>query len=145
MRSSAGVAGIAAFALLSAYAAAPPSALAQSYEEGYRRGFEDGFSAGQRAAEQKPAAIPPGGPGTVNRGIIVIRAGYGDGRRECMLTGQMAGYMNGRMSAQLEVTNTLCGDPAPGQRKSLTLEYTCGGAAKRASAYEHRTLYVSCP
>lgn len=134
--------------LLGALAAAGP-AVADPYQEGYRKGFEDGYAAGQRAAQQNfnpgAAAAPPGGHATINRGIIVVGAVYGDGRRECQLTGRMAGMMNGRVSAKFEVTNALCGDPAPGQRKSLTIDYTCGGAEKRATAYEHRTIVLSCP
>lgn len=124
-----------------------PAAFANDYQEGYRRGFEDGFAAGQRAAVQSaaPLAVPATPPPVVNRGIIIVRALYGDGRRRCEYTGPLAGIANGRVRASIDVTNGLCGDPAPGERKSLVVEYTCGGPMKQADAYEHRTLYLSCP
>lgn len=140
---------------------------AQTYEDGYRKGFQDGFSAGQQSVtppppapalapapalqpapvlQQAPVQAAPVAPAlSPNYGITIMRATYGDGRRECNLTGRLAGKMNGRNSASLDVTNQLCGDPAPGERKYLRVDYTCGGAAKQASANEHRTLHLSCP
>ena len=127
----------------------PVAARADDFQEGYRKGFEDGFAAGQRAGVAAPAQAPPAAAvvpaPVINRGIIIARAAYGDGRRRCEYTGQLAGMANGRMRASIEVTNNLCGDPAPGERKSLKVEYTCGGPMKQADAFEHRTLYLNCP
>lgn len=136
--------------LLSGFVLLSPAAgWADDFQEGYRKGFEDGFAAGQRAGAATPAQVPPAAvvvpAPVINRGIIIVRGAYGDGRRRCEYTGQLAGMANGRMRASIEVTNNLCGDPAPGERKSLKVEYTCGGPMKQADAYEHRTLYLSCP
>jgi hypothetical protein len=38
----------------------------------------------------------------------------------------------------------MCGDPAPGKRKSVEITYLCGSLAKKATAYEHRSAYLSC-
>lgn len=120
------------------------SAASRTYEDGYREGFRDGFAAGQRqdAAGQSVAPVPAPAP---NYGIRIIRAAYGDDERTCRLTRMLARRMNGRNSASLKVTNELCGDPAPGERKLLRVDYTCGGNTKQASAPEHRTLSLRCP
>lgn len=135
-----------------------PAAAAQSndYQQGYREGFDQGFKQGyDRAAREAGSQInqpPPGAtmvvpaaPMVPKRGIIVLRAWYGDGeRRSCNLTGWAARHFNNRTSQSVNVTNQICGDPAPGERKQLTVEYMCGAETKRESAYEHRSLSISC-
>jgi hypothetical protein len=51
---------------------------------------------------------------------------------------------NGRSTASLDASNSICGDPAPGDRKQLSVTYVCGTIAKSADAYEHRTVYLDC-
>jgi len=51
---------------------------------------------------------------------------------------------NGRMTATLDVTNDICGDPSPGDRKSLDVTYGCGAIGKTASANEHRSVSLDC-
>lgn len=118
------------------------------YREGYRRGYDDGFASGYRKglAESSrpapPAAAPapphPTGP------ITVSTAYYGTSSKSCDATRWLARKVNGRRTASFEVSNTMCGDPAPGDRKELEVTYVCGAVAKTASAYEHRTLYLDC-
>lgn len=38
----------------------------------------------------------------------------------------------------------MCGDPSPGDRKSLEVTYVCGSVAKTASANEHRSVTLDC-
>lgn len=162
--SLAGLAGLAACAF--ALAAACPGVQAQDdYQRAYREGFDQGYKQGyDRARREAQSNAPPPGayaaptpgayaapqPGYVvpvvpKRGIIVTRAWYGDGeRRACNLTGWAARHFNNRTSQSVNVTNEICGDPAPGQRKELVVEYMCGAETKRASAYEHRSLSISC-
>lgn len=128
---------------------AAPAAYAQhpEYQRGYREGYDQGFQQGYDRAMREnrpppPAVVPMPPP---RRGIYVLRAWYGNGeRRACDLTGRMARQFNGRPSQSVEVTNQLCGDPAPGERKELVIEYSCGAENRRASAFEHRTLSISC-
>jgi len=135
------------------------AALAQAdYQRGYREGYDQGFKQGyDRAMREAQTNAPPGAyaappPGAYvvpapvpKRGIIVTRAWYGDGeRRACNLTGWAARHFNNRTSQSVNVTNEMCGDPAPGERKQLVVEYMCGAETKRESAYEHRTLSISC-
>lgn len=114
------------------------------YDDGYRRGYQEGFRDGQRASERERqrddfqrGAIP-------QRGIVILSAIYGDGFRQCDATAALAGRFNGRPSASFDVTNQLCGDPSPGARKLLTVEYLCAGQRRSASSNEHRSLNLGC-
>lgn len=123
-------------------AAGTPVALAETefergYREGYGQGYQDGMSAHQSvAAKPKPYSGAPG--------IVVIRAWYGDDHRSCDLTSWAAGRFNNRTSAAVDVSNSICGDPAPGKRKSLQVEFYCKGEVRTADAYEHRKLSLNC-
>ena len=113
----------------------------RGYREGYGRGYQDGLGATQFSPTQ---SHPARRPGAVPAGIIVIRARYGDEHKACDLTAWAAQRFNGRTSAEVDVSNQICGDPSPGNRKSLHVEYLCNGQAKMEEAYEHRRLSLSC-
>jgi hypothetical protein len=138
-------------------AASSGSQAQEDYQRGFREGYDQGYRQGyERARNEAQSNAPPPGayvappptyvvPAVPKRGIIVTRAWYGDGeRRACNLTGWAARLFNNRTSQSVNVTNEICGDPAPGQRKELVVEYMCGAETKRASAYEHRSLSISC-
>jgi len=119
------------------------------YEEGFRAGFKEGYKEGLAEAERRavPVAVPvpveppkprPTGP------ITISTAFYGTTSKSCDATRWLAKRVNGRRSASVEVSNAICGDPAPGARKSLEITYICGSLVKNASAYEHRTAYLDC-
>lgn len=118
-----------------------PPAVAQSdfergYRDGYGKGYQDGLNAAQTGLVKSHSAGPPG--------IVVIRARYGDDNKSCDLTAWSAKHFNGRTGGDVEVTNKLCGDPSPGNRKSLHVEFLCNGQAKTAEAFEHRRLSLYC-
>ncbi len=118
------------------------SALADSdYERGYREGYSRGYQDAQKSVNSSLSARPRENK---TRGLVIIRATYGDYSHSCDLTSWAAGYFNNHTSATADVTNQLCGDPSPGNRKSLKVEYYCNGEQKSASAYEHRQLSLSC-
>jgi hypothetical protein len=125
-----------------------PAAMADSdYERGYRDGYGRGYEAGREASRKDGYRDGRGtylNPSRLPAGIVVTSATYGDGRRYCDLTSWAVQQFNRRTSANVAVTNELCGDPAPGKRKSLEVEYLCRGEAKTASAYEHRSLSITC-
>lgn len=122
-------------------AAASLNAAADSdYERGYREGYRAGFQDAQKSGGGRAAQ----GQGRKARGIVVIKARYGDDERGCDLTAWAAQRFNSRTSAEVDVTNEICGDPAPTQRKELTVDYLCDGEARSASAYEHRRLSLYC-
>jgi len=124
----------------------------EEYNNAYRKGFKEGFSEGYRkgleeverraaaaAAAAAEAAKPrPTGP------ITVSNAYYGTSSKNCNATHWLARRVNGKRSASVTVENTICGDPAPGQRKSLEVTYVCGTMVKTESAFEHRTAYLDC-
>ena len=119
------------------------------YRDGYRRGYDDGFASGYRKGiEEAPRSVQvvpaPPPPPRATGPITVSSAQYGTSSKSCNATHQIARRVNGRLSASLEVTNEICGDPAKGERKELEVTYICGSIAKTASAYEHRTLYLDC-
>jgi hypothetical protein len=144
------------------------------YQEGYRYGFDAGFKEGYeraladiRARQQQEGVIvvPPGGnhiggghhghnvapqprPHVKNRGIVVVNAAYGANegrdRRSCDLTKQIYTQSIGKMQYDINVSNQLCGDPAPSVRKALRVTYMCGGEERVAEANEHRSLRLDC-
>lgn len=128
-----------AAALLAALCTSPASA-ESDFERGYREGYSRGFQDGQNSKPSPPRSGFRHNPS----GIVVTRAWYGDYRRSCDATSWAVRAFNNRMRADAEVTNGICGDPAPGQRKSLNVEYYCNGEAKSADAYEHRRISLSC-
>ena len=109
------------------------------YDDGFRRGYEKGMHEARAAAVQAPAPPPP-----ITGPITVSRAVYGSSAHSCDATHWAARNANGRMSASLDVSNKICGDPSPGDRKSLDVTYVCGTIAKTATAYEHRSVYLDC-
>lgn len=131
-------------------------AAAQSYEEhgspreAYSKGYKDGFREGYEQARKDLGGrssnnhSAPVAPRPVAYPITVSIAKYGTPHRDCDATRHVARRANGKMSASVEVSNSICGDPSPGDRKSLEITYVCGNRAKTASAFEHRTAYLSC-
>ncbi len=90
-----------------------------------------------------PPSSPPPPPRSTGP-ISVQRAAYGSGGRVCDATRWARSRTQGRQTATLDVTNNICGDPAPGARKSLEVTYVCGSVPKTASANEHRSLFLDC-
>ena len=113
------------------------------YKEGYADGFRDGYEKGRRMAIAEQRDESP----SESRGqlITITSAIYGSENGSSCDARRFAGSRaNGRRSASIDVTNKMCGDPSPGDRKSLEITYRCGNLVKTASAYEHRTAYLSC-
>ncbi len=134
-------------------------AYAQAYKDAYAQAYREGQEAGYRKAQAELAAVapPPTPPqpqivavpvqvAPANYLIQVISALYGpdSGSKRCDATHYVRKQANGQRSINVAITNDMCGDPAPGERKSVQISYTCGTVAKTASAYEHRSAYLSC-
>jgi hypothetical protein len=121
----------------------------EAYRRGYEEGFARGYRKGQDEGEQRAPILvpppPPAPPPNVPTGPIrVSGAYYGTSEKNCEATAYTASRANGKRSYSFEVTNKICGDPAPGDRKSLEVTYYCGRLSKTASANEHRTIYLDC-
>ena len=115
-----------------------------SFKDGYAQGYKDGFDAGYRKASAEQRSAPEAA--SKNFTIAVTAASYGpegSGNR-CDATRYVRMQANGRLSATVDISNNMCGDPAPGKRKSVEVTYLCGSIAKTASAYEHRAAYLTC-
>ncbi|MBZ0104328.1 MAG: hypothetical protein K8H84_01740 [Sulfuricella denitrificans] len=76
-------------------------------------------------------------------GIQVSRAIYGAGR-SCDATQAVRQACEGRRDCGIDANNRLCGDPDPGRRKVLTVEYRCGGRVKSGGAPEDRGVFLRC-
>jgi hypothetical protein len=123
------------------------SALAQQsqeyrdgYADGYRDGFDKGYARARAELQQRIETESRNAP------LLIQSAFYGAeyGGGNCDATRHVQREANGRRSATINVSNDICGDPAPGKRKSLTVNFVCGSVSKSASAYEHRKVYLSC-
>lgn len=117
----------------------------RGYQEGYQAGFRDGLTKAAQDAQQ------PGPRPLACRRIIVLGAQYGTPRQQCDATRAIAKLASGRYSATVRASNNLCGDPAPGKGKDLSVEYACGDPAfcgrqiLKASASENRSTTLACP
>jgi hypothetical protein len=102
----------------------------------------------QYGAQGAVQGAAPVRPAVRNRGIIVVHAAYGANegrdRRSCDLTRDMYNQSVGKVQHDINVSNQLCGDPAPSVRKSLRVTYLCGAEEKVAEANEHRSLRLDC-
>jgi hypothetical protein len=82
--------------------------------------------------------------------IEIIEAEYGVPGRTCTAGPDIKKYVSEacggfRPRCLVSVSNGWCGDPAVGEVKTLTVEYTCGASRKRASATQNTGLVLSCP
>ena len=131
----------------------------EAYRQGYKEGFDEGYRKGREEAEHRAAAAANSAAAAANAAaaaaveaakpkptgpIRIISAVYTGGSGSCDAHRWLGPKVNGKRSASVEVSNSMCGDPAYGKRKSLEVAYTCGTMVKEASAYEHRTLYLDC-
>ena len=137
--------------LLFAASASAQRAEREAYDDGFKAGFKEGYSKGFREGLEEGGrrgttyAPPPPPPKPGPSGPITIsNARYGSDKKGCNATRWLARRVDGKRAASVEVENSICGDPAPGQRKQLEVTYVCGDFAKEASAFEHRTLYLDC-
>lgn len=142
-----------AIAVIAAPAMAQPSggyegsnrdAYRKGYDDGYQRGFEKGLDEGRRGAPPVIVAPPPAARPGPTGPITVSSAVYGNGGKSCSAMRYVAPRANGRSTATIDVSNSMCGDPAPGGRKELEVSYICGSYAKSATGYEHRSVYLDC-
>ncbi|HUL56875.1 MAG TPA: hypothetical protein VLT60_07745 [Usitatibacter sp.] len=148
MRFAAALAASAAMAAAAEGPSGPGTESDDRYNQGYRAGYDEGFQRGYekglREGSAQAPAVAPGPPPRATGPITISRAVYGTSSKGCDATRWAARMANGRASATLDVSNSICGDPAPGDRKSLDVTYVCGSIAKSATAYEHRSVYLDC-
>lgn len=121
-----------------ALTAATTSAFAQNGD--YRRGYDEGFEAGRRAAMEERG---PGGPPGFLR-VRVMEADYGARGARCDARESVRNAIEHNGGA-VTADNQLCGDPAKGAHKDLSILYRCGESEPvRVTARENETLRLSC-
>jgi hypothetical protein len=79
-----------------------------------------------------------------DRDIRVMSAWYGIEGRSCDATRQVRRTCNGRDDCTIRATNRLCGDPAPGVVKVLTVWYRCDGRPREITRWEGSYLGLRC-
>ena len=79
--------------------------------------------------------------------ISVVSATYGIKDRQCDAMKPVAAACNGKPFCGVDVRNhTLCGDPAHGSRKVLSVTYTCSGDGPYVQEnLEFTVLRLGCP
>jgi hypothetical protein len=127
-------------AAILALTAASTSAFAQSSE--YRRGYDDGYAAGQRAAHEGR-----GGRGDRDRGqgrLQIEEATWGVRGAMCDARPAAVNEFE-RNGGIVRAGNQLCGDPARGEPKRLSIVYRCGrGESERVVIRENEKTRLSC-
>lgn len=91
-----------------------------------------------------PAHAQPTGPA---QGLEILSASYGGGGAQCDAKDAVARTCGGRADCTVAAANSLCGDPAPGLVKDLSIDYRCGPGepARSVSAREWETpASLSC-
>ena len=75
--------------------------------------------------------------------IKIVSARYG-ATSTCNAKAPAASLCDGKKSCSIAVSNSLCGDPQPWTKKTLTVSLTCGSQARTASGREGTLLTISC-
>jgi hypothetical protein len=129
------VVSVLAFATLGMLAG---SAAAQSAD--YRRGYDQGYRDAIEASREHR------GPSEPVRGFIrVLDAKYGFRGDVCDARHAIEEIVGMRRHVDIRVNNDLCGDPASGRIKRLTIVYRCGdGPEQRVAGAENTQLAMSC-
>ncbi|HEY1102312.1 MAG TPA: hypothetical protein VGE70_02725 [Burkholderiaceae bacterium] len=128
-----------ALALLGALAM---PAFAQSAE--YRRGYDEGYRAGVAAAQS--GNVQPQGPyGAAYQPVRVERADYGTAGQYCDARAALQQRLDTERNNVVRSDNGLCGDPAPGQVKQLTVRLRCQkSGVQRLVVAENQAQQISC-
>jgi hypothetical protein len=116
------------------------SAFAQSTE--YRRGYDQGYRDGVEAQSRQGQPTQQDGP--VGR-IHIEEARYGVRDAACDAREKVQQMVGWRRNISLIADNELCGDPAPGRQKWLSITFRCGDeAALRTHTREGGTITLNC-
>lgn len=117
---------------------AAQAALAQSAD--YRRGYDQGYRDAMEASRLQPG---PSGPS--HGRMRILDAKYGFHGQVCDAREAVQQIAAMRRHADVPVNNDLCGDPASGRVKRLSVVYRCGdGPELRVAAAEGSVLSMGC-
>jgi hypothetical protein len=76
--------------------------------------------------------------------IRIVEARYGTDRRTCDATRAVRRACEGESDCSLKAGNELCGDPTPGQVKTLYVTYRCQGRTRNVTRGEGKQLSLDC-
>ncbi len=76
--------------------------------------------------------------------IRIVEARYGTDRRTCDATRALRRACEGESDCSLKAGNELCGDPTPGQVKTLYVTYRCRGRVRNITRTEGKNLSLDC-
>lgn len=79
-----------------------------------------------------------------SRGIVIIRAEYGQRDRWCDATEYLRRECEGRMPCTPTIGNHMCGDPIPGVRKEAIINYRCPDGVRTTRGAEGQTMNIDC-
>jgi len=120
----------------------------------YSCGGETGslsFPENARAALRCDVLAPPSGRSRGTLNISFARWGVAGDRSRishgaCNASADLANACNGKSQCQVSVYNRyLCGDPAPGEVKTLDVTYSCGGREESLRFPETTQAILRCP
>ena len=77
-------------------------------------------------------------------GLQILEAWYGRGRRACDAAHSMRRACEGQPGCEAKAGNELCGDPTPGQVKTLYVSYRCRGRVRDITRQEGKYLRLDC-
>lgn len=119
------------------------TAWSQSRE--YKRGYDAGFEAGRSSVRNGDHRGDRHEDGRRDARIRVLDANYGRGRRVCDARPAVQRFVDQRGEGTFQVSNDLCGDPAPNESKALDVTYQCGrDNPVRVTANEGDALRIRC-
>lgn len=76
--------------------------------------------------------------------LRIVQARYGTDRRSCDATRAVRRACEGESDCSLKAGNELCGDPTPGQVKTLYVTYRCRGRVRDITRQEGKYLSLDC-
>lgn len=98
-------------------------------------GRDSPFTGSSRPVVQVVREEPP---------IRIVEARYGTDRRTCDATRALRRACEGESDCSLKAGNELCGDPTPGQVKTLYVTYRCRGRVRDVTRTEGKQISLEC-
>ena len=97
----------------------------------------------QRMPRQERPHIPAAAPR--HPALQIHSAYYGQFPKHiCNATAAVSRQCTNKAVCKVKASNRLCGDPARGVKKTLTVEYGCNGARQKRSVAEGQRLKLAC-
>lgn len=76
--------------------------------------------------------------------IHIIGATYAAGNRRCDASRWVRIPCDGSRTCSVKASNNLCGDPAKGVAKELTVSYSCGRGRREVRLTEGQSTFLHC-